>query len=124
MKSSQFYANDSFYDQSDIKTREISTIMESPTKHRGTSSIGPSIIPQPETLNLLQTTHPNPKSSSAMKLLNLRDRIYPNAPSLKVPGLRLDRIHATRHFTPIRCRTVTTRHSDHRLVVADLLLPQ
>lgn len=36
--------------------------------------------------------------------------------------LRIDHIYATRHFTPVRCRAVTTRHSDHRMVVADLLV--
>ena len=40
----------------------------------------------------------------------------------RVPILRLDQIHTTRHFTPVRCRAVTTRKSDHRMVVADLLL--
>lgn len=40
----------------------------------------------------------------------------------RIPVLRIDQIHATRHFTPVRCRTVTTRHSDHRMVVADLIL--
>ncbi|MGB6221595.1 endonuclease/exonuclease/phosphatase family protein [Haloferula sp.] len=40
----------------------------------------------------------------------------------RIPILRLDQIHTTRHFTPVRCRAVTTRHSDHRMVVADLLL--
>jgi endonuclease/exonuclease/phosphatase (EEP) superfamily protein YafD len=40
----------------------------------------------------------------------------------RIPILRLDQIHTTRHFTPIRCRAVTTRHSDHRFVVADLLM--
>ncbi len=40
----------------------------------------------------------------------------------RIPVLRLDQIHTTRHFTPVRCRVVTTRHSDHRFVVADLLL--
>ncbi|MEP4076460.1 endonuclease/exonuclease/phosphatase family protein [Haloferula sp.] len=40
----------------------------------------------------------------------------------RIPILRLDQIHATRHFTPVRCRAVTTRHSDHRMVVADLIL--
>lgn len=40
----------------------------------------------------------------------------------RIPVLRLDQIHTTRHFTPVRCRAVTTRHSDHRFVVADLLL--
>lgn len=39
----------------------------------------------------------------------------------RIPIFRLDRIHATRHFTPVRCRAVTTRRSDHRMVVADLL---
>lgn len=40
----------------------------------------------------------------------------------RIPILRLDQIHVSRHFTPVRCRAVTTRHSDHRMVVADLLL--
>ena len=40
----------------------------------------------------------------------------------RVPVFRLDRIHVTRHFTPVRCRAVTTRASDHRMVVADVLL--
>ena len=40
----------------------------------------------------------------------------------RIPVLRLDQIHTTRHFTPVRCRAVTTRFSDHRMVVADLLL--
>lgn len=40
----------------------------------------------------------------------------------RIPVLRIDQIHTTRHFTPVRCRAVTTRHSDHRMVVADLLL--
>ncbi len=40
----------------------------------------------------------------------------------RLPVLRIDHIYATRHLTPIRCRAVTTRHSDHRMVVADFLL--
>jgi len=40
----------------------------------------------------------------------------------RIPVLRIDQIHATRHFTPVRCRAVTTRHSDHRMVIADLIL--
>jgi endonuclease/exonuclease/phosphatase (EEP) superfamily protein YafD len=39
----------------------------------------------------------------------------------RFPILRIDHIYATRHFTPVRCRAVTTRHSDHRMVVADLI---
>ncbi len=39
----------------------------------------------------------------------------------RFPILRIDHIYATRHFTPVRCRAVTTRNSDHRMVVADLL---
>lgn len=41
----------------------------------------------------------------------------------RVPILRIDRLYATRHLTPVRCRAVTTRTSDHRLVVADFLTP-
>lgn len=41
----------------------------------------------------------------------------------RFPILRIDRIHATpAHFTPLRSRVVVTRHSDHRMVVADLLV--
>jgi endonuclease/exonuclease/phosphatase (EEP) superfamily protein YafD len=40
----------------------------------------------------------------------------------RFPILRIDHIYATRHFAPVRCRAVTTRHSDHRMVVADLLV--
>jgi endonuclease/exonuclease/phosphatase family metal-dependent hydrolase len=40
----------------------------------------------------------------------------------RFPILMIDRIHATRHFTAVRCATHVTRHSDHRFVVADLLL--
>lgn len=39
----------------------------------------------------------------------------------RLPILRIDQIYSTRHFTPVRCRTVTSRHSDHRMVVADFL---
>ncbi|HEX7262427.1 MAG TPA: endonuclease/exonuclease/phosphatase family protein, partial [Luteolibacter sp.] len=39
----------------------------------------------------------------------------------RFPILRIDHLYATRHFTPVRCRAVTTRHSDHRMVVADFL---
>ncbi|MEO8617308.1 MAG: endonuclease/exonuclease/phosphatase family protein [Luteolibacter sp.] len=39
----------------------------------------------------------------------------------RFPILRIDQIYTTRHFTPVRCRAVTTRNSDHRMVVADLL---
>lgn len=40
----------------------------------------------------------------------------------RFPILRIDHIYSTRHLTPIRCRSVKTRHSDHRFVVADLLM--
>ncbi|RPJ32509.1 MAG: hypothetical protein EHM17_13070 [Verrucomicrobiaceae bacterium] len=40
----------------------------------------------------------------------------------RFPILRIDQIHSTRHFSPVRCRTVTTRHSDHRMVVADFIV--
>jgi endonuclease/exonuclease/phosphatase (EEP) superfamily protein YafD len=39
----------------------------------------------------------------------------------RLPILRIDHLYATRHFTPARCRAVTTRHSDHRMVVADFV---
>ena len=42
----------------------------------------------------------------------------------RLPILRIDPLYATRHFTPVRCHTVTTRHSDHRMVVADFVLNQ
>ena len=40
----------------------------------------------------------------------------------RFPILRIDHIYATRHFTPVRCRAVPTRDSDHRMVVADFLV--
>ncbi len=40
----------------------------------------------------------------------------------RFPILRIDHLYATRHFTPLRCRAVTTRSSDHRMVVADFLM--
>lgn len=41
----------------------------------------------------------------------------------RFPILRIDQIYASRHFTPVRCAAAVTRHSDHRMVVADLILP-
>lgn len=40
----------------------------------------------------------------------------------RIPFQRIDQIHYTRHLQAIRCSAVTTRRSDHRMVVADLLL--
>ncbi len=40
----------------------------------------------------------------------------------RFPILRIDHLYATRHFTPVRCRAVTTRNSDHRMVVADFVM--
>ena len=39
----------------------------------------------------------------------------------RFPVLRIDHVYVTRHFIPVRCRVVETKHSDHRLVVADFL---
>ena len=39
----------------------------------------------------------------------------------RFPILRIDHLYATRHFTPLRSRVVTTRNSDHRMVIADFL---
>ena len=39
----------------------------------------------------------------------------------RIPVHRIDQIHATRQFRPQRCAAVSTRRSDHRMVVADLL---
>ena len=39
----------------------------------------------------------------------------------RLPILRIDLIYATRHLTPVRSKVVGTRHSDHRMVVADFL---
>lgn len=39
----------------------------------------------------------------------------------RFPILRIDHLYATRHFTPVRCRAITTRHSDHRMLVSDFL---
>lgn len=40
----------------------------------------------------------------------------------RFPILRIDHIYATRHFTPVRSCAVSTRKSDHRMVVADFIL--
>ncbi len=40
----------------------------------------------------------------------------------RFPILRIDRIYATRQLVPVRSRVVASRHSDHRMVVADFLL--
>lgn len=39
----------------------------------------------------------------------------------RIPILRIDQIHYSRQFKAVRCNAVTTRRSDHRMVVADLL---
>ncbi len=39
----------------------------------------------------------------------------------RFPIVRIDHLYTTRHIIPIRCRAVMTRHSDHRMVVADYL---
>ncbi|WP_367873656.1 endonuclease/exonuclease/phosphatase family protein [Luteolibacter sp. Populi] len=39
----------------------------------------------------------------------------------RIPILRIDQIHASRQLRPLRCAAVTTRRSDHRMVVADFL---
>lgn len=41
----------------------------------------------------------------------------------RFPVLRIDMIYATRHLTPVRCAAVLTRHSDHRMVVVDFIMP-
>jgi endonuclease/exonuclease/phosphatase (EEP) superfamily protein YafD len=40
----------------------------------------------------------------------------------RLPILRIDHLYATRHLSPVRAKTVTTRHSDHRMVIADFLM--
>jgi endonuclease/exonuclease/phosphatase (EEP) superfamily protein YafD len=40
----------------------------------------------------------------------------------RLPVLRIDLIYATRHFSAVRSRAVTTVRSDHRMVVADFLM--
>jgi endonuclease/exonuclease/phosphatase (EEP) superfamily protein YafD len=37
----------------------------------------------------------------------------------RFPLLRIDHIYASHHLTPIRSRTIETRHSDHRIVITD-----
>jgi endonuclease/exonuclease/phosphatase family metal-dependent hydrolase len=39
----------------------------------------------------------------------------------RIPFHRIDQIHTTRHFRALSCAAITTRRSDHRMVVADLL---
>jgi endonuclease/exonuclease/phosphatase (EEP) superfamily protein YafD len=40
----------------------------------------------------------------------------------RLPVLRIDYLYATHHFFPVRSRAVTTRNSDHRMVVTDFQL--
>jgi endonuclease/exonuclease/phosphatase (EEP) superfamily protein YafD len=40
----------------------------------------------------------------------------------RFPILRIDHLYATRHFTPVRCKAAVTRHSDHRMVIADFVM--
>jgi len=40
----------------------------------------------------------------------------------RLPSIRIDYLYRSRQLTPVRCRAVTTRHSDHRMVIADFLL--
>jgi endonuclease/exonuclease/phosphatase (EEP) superfamily protein YafD len=39
----------------------------------------------------------------------------------RLPILRIDHIYCTRHFTPVRSCVFASRHSDHRMVIADFL---
>ncbi len=39
----------------------------------------------------------------------------------RLPILRIDHIYSTRHFLPVRCAAFTSRHSDHRMVIADFI---
>ncbi len=40
----------------------------------------------------------------------------------RLPILRIDHLYVTRHFTPVRCHTFDSRHSDHRMVITDLVV--
>lgn len=40
----------------------------------------------------------------------------------RLPILRIDHLYTTLHLTPVRSKAVTTRFSDHRMVVADFLM--
>lgn len=40
----------------------------------------------------------------------------------RIPLLRLDQIHASHHFLPLRSRAVKIQQSEHRLIISDLLL--
>ncbi len=40
----------------------------------------------------------------------------------RFPILRIDHIYATRHFKPLACGTAVSKMTDHRMVIADLLL--
>jgi len=94
-------------------------------------------------LQILEQTTPFPNSPTLVcgdfnapawdQVHNLLSRDFTNAFSTvgtgwgntfqrRLPILRIDHIYSTRQFTPVRCRAVTTRHSDHRLVVADFLM--
>ena len=39
-----------------------------------------------------------------------------------MPILRLDHIYSSKAFIPVRCRVVSIPESDHRMVVADLII--
>lgn len=41
----------------------------------------------------------------------------------RIPVHRIDQIHATRDLRPVHSMAVTTRHSDHRFVISDFVLP-
>jgi len=47
---------------------------------------------------------------------------WPDTFQRRIPVQRIDRIHSSHQLTPLRCEAVTTRFSDHRMVVADFLL--
>lgn len=40
----------------------------------------------------------------------------------RIPLLRLDQIHSSHHFLPLRSRAVTIKQSEHRMIITDLLL--
>ncbi|MFT4177321.1 MAG: endonuclease/exonuclease/phosphatase family protein [Luteolibacter sp.] len=71
--------------------------------------------PSDQVHNLLRRDFVNAYASVGTGLGNTYHRRF--------PILRIDHLYSTRHLTPVRCRAVTTRQSDHRLVVADYRMP-
>jgi endonuclease/exonuclease/phosphatase (EEP) superfamily protein YafD len=65
-----------------------------------------------------------PLSKDFINAFNTVGTGWGNTYPRRLPILRIDHLYASRHFTPVRSRVVETRHSDHRMVVTDFLMPE